>query len=95
MKNVSESVDKAESNIDSTDTLIFTSLSKEQANNLRAQINNEFPRVWVYVYNLIKKFEVKIASNWGGRIDKFTLDKVQNIVNKFKSENTKSSSSKS
>lgn len=68
---------------DGSEVLVFTNQSKDIANKLRAEIINNFSKVWVYVYNLDKKFEVKVASNWGGRLDKKTLDEVEEFVKVF------------
>jgi hypothetical protein len=66
-----------------SEVLVFTNQSKDIANKLRAEIINNFPKVWVYVYNLDKKTEVKVASNWAGRLDKKTLNEIEEFVKVF------------
>lgn len=74
---------------DSSEISIFITETKDIANNLRAQINKTFPKIWVYVYNIDnKQFEIKVASNWGGSLDKPTLNLIQNFINENKPKNT-------
>jgi hypothetical protein len=68
-----------------SETLVFSTKSKASAENLRKELLQNFSRVWVYVFNMANQsWEVKVASNWGGRLDKATLTEVEAYVKNTK-----------
>lgn len=68
----------------SAETKIFTFDNKERANALRTEILQNYRRVWVFVYNKPgDRYEVTVANQWCGKLDKETITAIKELTHQF------------
>lgn len=71
--------------LEDRDEVIVVNDSLDLMRELRKEISDSFPRVWILVYrdDAQKRYGIEVANIWGGKLEDRYLDPIEELIEKF------------